>query len=106
MGKHTFTPGPWEVRKWRICAPGRPGFNGGEYRVADAYTSSAGLANTPRAHEAEANARLIAASPDLLAVLEALLPHMRWATDCDPAINEQMERDVAAARAAYASAAN
>lgn len=67
-----FTPGPWLARKTRVVVPGRAGFNGGEYRVADAYSSSAGLSNTPSFSEAEANAKLIAATLDLLAACRAL----------------------------------
>lgn len=62
MSNHT--PGPWVARKTRVVIHGRTGFNGGEYRVADAYSSSAGLANTPSFSEAEANAKLIAAAFD------------------------------------------
>ena len=67
MSAHT--PGPWETSvndegQWDVCAEG-----GGDM-VAD-------LADCPES--AEANARLIAAAPDLLAALKAVLATM--ATD-------------------------
>lgn len=70
------TPGPWEVAKYgagqRVVVPGKKGFMG-EYRIADAHFSDA-LANTARAGEAAANARLIAAAPDMLAALTLVEP--------------------------------
>ncbi len=69
MREIKHTPGEWTLdhrQAGRVVIAGRPGFNGGCYRVADAYFSNSGLANTPRIEEAKANARLIAAAPDLL----------------------------------------
>lgn len=69
MSEMKHTQGPWIVSRnhpMQIVVEGRRGFHDNFYRVADAYFSSAGLSNTPYADEAKANARLIAAAPDLL----------------------------------------
>jgi hypothetical protein len=68
------TPGPWTAVKARIEIAGKRGFRG-NYRVADAYFS-AELADTPRHEEACANARLIAAAPELVAALERTLSYL------------------------------
>lgn len=63
MSDATFTPGPWEVRdRWYIGRPGRLSL--AEVKCGD----------VPATDEAthEANARLIAAAPDLLAALRGL----------------------------------
>ena len=72
----SFTPGPWTLGKGKVTIreaskPGREGFVArchmpGEYRVRSE-------------EEAEANARLIAASPDLLLALIELHEYTRTA---------------------------
>ena len=68
MSAHT--PGPWEPREsktsnylWEIVATSKRGITYVIARLAK-----------PNQGEREANARLIAAAPDLLAALQALLP--------------------------------
>lgn len=72
-GKHS--PGPWAIDDYgagqRIVVKGRKGFSG-DYRIADAHFSS-DLADCVRIPEMRANARLIAAAPDLYAALKAML---------------------------------
>lgn len=63
MSKHT--PGPWKQKNWRIYVE-----QGESVRViCDTATNQRGRENP----ETRANARLIAASPDLLGALRALL---------------------------------
>lgn len=67
MSKHT--PGPWKMRNrtgnhdwnnWRIAAEDGPGRVGGICRLDESLTGE----------ESEANARLIAAAPELLEALD------------------------------------
>jgi hypothetical protein len=62
------TPGPWCLFKfddgWHVNQQNGPGFVETVYRIEH------------RAAECEANAKLIAAAPDLLAALNAMLTHM------------------------------
>ena len=61
--KHT--PGPWEARTFLFM---------GGHKLADriCHVGSSTSLGPSRAHESEANARLIAAAPDLLAALVAV----------------------------------
>ena len=68
MGQHT--PGPWKA----AMPVGNPPFVGNESRVV---VQKVGPLNGPQ-EESEANARLIAAAPELLAVLKQALP---WVED-------------------------
>lgn len=93
----TYTPGPWQTEEYgrsiTACRP--PGSMVCTARVTLAEIWSGGTASCA---EADANARLMAAAPDLLAALQGLL---------DPATNEDSEwyREArAAARAAVAKA--
>lgn len=73
MSTSKHTPGPWSVDDFgagqRVVVKGRAGFSG-DYRIADAHFSS-DLARCARVSEMQANARLIAAAPELLEALEA-----------------------------------
>ena len=92
--KHT--PGPWtvnpycndgaEVRSLAIVA-----------RCGAALTHSASDSQSIDAAEARANARLIAAAPDLLAALERLFRWGSWPS-------EEHKQDMESARAAIAKA--
>lgn len=66
MSEHT--PGPWEVEGiGQVIVPNRPP----AWRtLADVYGEHGDE------EQADADAHLIAAAPDLLAALEALLPHL------------------------------
>ena len=72
------TPGPWEVGRgagWIVTRPHAVGRR--EAALAIGMTPAYSLISAPTCKwfkdgEAEANARLIAAAPDLLAALEAL----------------------------------
>ena len=64
------TPGPWRARRnshfWEVC-PERGGDEGIPFSVADVCSSEPG---DPDGGLQEANARLIAAAPELLEALE------------------------------------
>ncbi len=61
--KHT--PGPWTATRWRVCAeePFR-------------YITDTANNKASRTEENEANARLIAAAPELLAALKGMVEHL------------------------------
>lgn len=75
-----FTPGPWEVDGNTVYALESAGWHRGVERMQNRFSA---LVQSPRtsSSELEANARLIAAAPDLLEALEmarselAGLPH-------------------------------
>lgn len=64
--KRLFTAGPWEARTFMIM-----GGNRMLDRICHVGTSTS--LGPPRSHETEANARLMAASPELLAALDAFM---------------------------------
>lgn len=84
-----YTPGPWEVDGPRI------------YSTTKTLVATVGLFRS--LETASANARLIAAAPDLLAALESLL---EWAADVhDPMKQSRINYSgMDAARAAIAKA--
>lgn len=65
MSKHT--PGPWEAKGWRVCANLA---EGGPPLTVICDTANNKASRTP---ENEANARLIAAAPDLLVACKMLV---------------------------------
>ena len=77
MGKHT--PGPWEVRL-------SMGSQSIAYDISsdDGRVCSSPRWATPREDEALANARLIAAAPDLLEALEAIMHAHQADIEFDP----------------------
>ena len=75
MGEHKHTPGPWEVSK-----AGRSVLAGGVKinQSIGPFAASVGVQNRIDA-ELRANAKLIAAAPELLAACELALQDMiRW----------------------------
>ena len=101
------TPGPWEVQnsdQWRaesrdtgfatFCHVGPPK----GLAVALAVSDEDG-----EGHEVEANARLIAAAPDLLDAIEALLGWVK-AWDCDFVMDDEWPADDEKIKAAIAKA--
>ena len=105
----TFTPGPWQRRDdWtgRLTIIGN--VDGEELHDGPAYSYTTicdvNDDGDDAADEAHANARLIAAAPDLLAALTGLLTHTHIA-ESDPADWEPEDHAVeSAARAAIARA--
>lgn len=78
------TPAPWRVEEgttliWGHCNPDDPSTRGMGYPIAEVRVTPAGLwANgRPDANAGQANARLIAASPDMLARLHANAEFLR-----------------------------
>lgn len=110
MSNNTPTPGPWSADfvegepitsfiqpgrrqdEWRINPPKHPNHKGGEY-----YNGVSIIASV-HGPDMEANARLIAAAPELLASLRALLHQ------CDYIGAPADHPDMVAARAAIAKA--
>lgn len=82
------TPGPWAANPDGLIHAGK-----NRLHIAQAATIGMG-------HAAAANARLIAAAPDLLAALQAL----EWAVDGVAYIQEEYAEQVEKARAAIAKA--
>lgn len=82
------TPGPWEASQWRVCA----GLGEGQ-RISVVCDTANNKAS--RTAENAANAKLIAAAPDLLAFAQA---HEAWeaefimANDCWPMTSEMLPR--------------
>ncbi len=99
MSKSKHTPGPWKVQR-------REGYVG-QWEVVSTCETEWWIADAaPYNERQEENARLIAAAPELLEALEAVL---YWAeliagdtTDKEAAANE--EASIALARAAIAKA--
>jgi len=69
-----YTPGPWHV-------DGTPGYEALEVVARGRRVARALYGHGSEDNEADANARLIAAAPDLLAALEAV----EWARTCETA---------------------
>ena len=72
MTEHT--PGPWFADNLECVFTGREGDG---LLICNARNSTVPKQNRPTRQQAEANARLIAAAPDLLAALEGLDKHYR-----------------------------
>ncbi len=68
-----YTPGPWVAESWHHEATGQGGwsFSAGGYRLPLCDMEM----DPSKEDEPEANARLIAAAPDLLTALKSLVQH-------------------------------
>jgi hypothetical protein len=102
----THTPGPWTVEQWADDSPDHLRCFGlvMSPEAGDEYDKGGDVAYVcPCDHgEQEANARLIAAAPDLLAALEAIV-NQREATP-NPDVVEVGEASIQRARAAIRKA--
>ena len=83
---HTYTPGPWSVE-----TKGSRHFIDGADELTVAYVDRAGVRER---QTYEANARLIAAAPELLAALHDLLGHAAWVC---PSVRDGMRVELGAA---------
>ena len=104
MSAHT--PGPWFIQADEH--PHWPGIDGDNFSVViigwkDCKKDDAGIRGRTDG-EALANARLIAAAPDLLAALDSLLPFQSLSEGCDCDGCRKHVAAVASARAAIAAA--
>jgi hypothetical protein len=97
----THTPGPWKVigkNETQVCSGAIQGASG--YVVAQAYSSpSAKIPYKDLWAECEANARLIAAAPDMLAALKAansVINQYRQIAD-DEAVEDEVHAVIRAA---------
>jgi hypothetical protein len=96
MSNATHTPGPWHVRS----SEGQQShvvYAADNYAIANATTYH----GQHPLHCAEANARLIAAAPELLAACEAALPELDFVSD---GLGEGFHTVVDGLRAAIAKA--
>jgi len=94
------TPGPWQVHKTNAS---RFGIRSGQDSLADVWAMIGSPVLMDRAHEGEANARLIAAAPDLLAALQLIAAHEPvWGIS--PQLDVLINTWIADARAAIARA--
>lgn len=86
MSEHRFTPGPWMAfahPSYGFCI--YPTGDGAQpVRDSFAVVNFADASRGYGSEEAKANARLIAAAPDLLEALKRLLPHTDWLEDEGP----------------------
>lgn len=94
MEKLTHTPGPWKFKD-EIFANRR------YVRIYGSDLVNVTDLNTYPSIPVEANARLIAAAPDLLAALEEMAAVFGWQS---PNANPAVDTAIAAARAAIAKA--
>jgi len=93
MNEECFTPGPWKIRMSGSVGTDR-------MLIASVYPME-----DERPEENAANARLIAAAPDLLAALQELADDIADRFDMDsPSTNPGMKSAVKQARAAIARA--
>lgn len=95
MTKAQHTPGPWKKENGNVLIPVYPG---------DAGVETLRPILESRVGEAEANARLIAAAPDLLEALETLLAAasgpLEGRSDANDRILDSCRAAIAKARAA------
>jgi hypothetical protein len=97
--KTNHTPGPWEVERARNGLPYRivaPGGDDGKPGAVGKHITRWGAISLPSSEEGEANARLIAASPELLRIAERLADDDEVPTDGDMVI-AILKRDAKAA---------
>jgi len=103
MTKHTFTPGPWSTGCFvddstpcqckYIFSEGYAG-SVAEISVDNGKRIGDGGNDCPPLEEAKANARLIAAAPDLLDALEKALPLLEGFEEGDAAMREDDEEPI------------
>lgn len=111
MSETKHTPGPWRVEEgttliWGDCNQDDTSSYGMGYPIAECrLTPSGSWAKGPKTYgEAEANAHLISAAPDLLEALESLIiKYVRLVNSGDAGFwNPEDDKEVIAARAAIA----
>jgi len=93
MNTHTHTPGPWRVENWKYTESrlawrrdGVPTIVGGNDAIAEAFNLYRPNAEDDAESEALANARLIAAAPEMLAALQSLAHPMASDEDLQNAL--------------------
>lgn len=73
----SYTKGPWEIAGNEHAHT----IIGEKYVVADVFVPAEGCESPESEEEAEANARLISAAPDMLEALEAITPIASFGAD-------------------------
>jgi hypothetical protein len=106
MSEIKHTPGPWAVSPVFISQPAEPALHFGEYQIElslmNPEPARRGINLTLPREIAEANARLIAAAPELLEALEHMVSVSNWATTIQS--EEQYDAMIANAEAAIRKA--
>ena len=96
----TYTPGPWTIQRYKDGQAAKQQILVHGPKPADAFLADVYSGNGSR--DMEANARLIAAAPELLTALQVLTDH---AGEMYPHFeSERGQRDIAAAVSAIAKA--
>ena len=101
MTEKKWTPGPWTVTRARYPTDGEYDYgigvrrDGREYCIAETF----GVAGPEFLPPAEANARLIAAAPEMAEAIDLLLKST-WGTDASHAALARVEAALAKARGA------
>lgn len=99
--KAMHTPGPWRVDMAEVTARDTVGIDGPGWKsFAEVYVRVGGRSSP----EGEANAKLIAAAPDLLEALQAIADHYAGDDGLDRAMKEGIDAEIISARAALAKA--
>jgi hypothetical protein len=103
MSKHT--PGPWtyaaKVKEFLLDFPSNGPVSA---RVNGPHKGQVAASTGRGQEECEANARLIAAAPELLAMCEAMLPYVEAGSPWDVSDDRTLAQIQKAARAAIAKA--
>ena len=102
QGKTQYTKGQWSVLPEECDKPYiriRGTCLGGRYKIANVVTPIYEGANSQEAEETRANARLIAAAPELLEALQAALEALRGSAGFDEINNAKKHGKAAIAKA-------
>lgn len=95
------TPGPWEIKPEEVDRPYiriRGTRLGGRFKVANVLSQDYDGVHHRKADETRANARLIAAAPELLEALTTTLDEIgHWLSQQKPGLKEKIDSVVAKA---------
>lgn len=101
MNEFKGTPGPWEIKPEEVDRPYiriRGTRLGGRFKVANVLSPDYDGVHHREADETRANARLIAAAPELLEALTTTLDEIgHWLSQQNPGLKEKIDSVVAKA---------
>lgn len=101
MNEFKGTPGPWEIKPEEVDRPYiriRGTRLGGRFKVANVLSPDYDGVHHREADETRANARLIAAAPELLEALTTTLDEIgHWLSQQKPGLKEKIDSVVAKA---------
>lgn len=99
MNEFKGTPGPWEIKPEEVDRPYiriRGTRLGGRFKVANVLSPDYDGVHHREADETRANARLIAAAPELLEALTTTLDEIgHWLSQQKPGLKEKIDSVVA-----------